>query len=52
MGGSAKVIAGCLNKRLAKRMETVIRGQLYEQDAIIQQPEAYITTVSAASCMF
>lgn len=52
MGRGAKAINGCLNRRLAKQIEILIRRELYEQDAIIQQPEAYIQTISAIPCMF
>lgn len=49
---SAKAIAVYLNKKPGKRMGMSMRGQLYEQDAIIQQLEAYIQTISSIPCCF
>ena len=44
----ARAVVVCLNKRLGKRMRISIREQLYEQDAIIQQYEAFIQTISSS----
>lgn len=44
---SVGAIAERLHDRLWKPIEMSIKGQLYEQDAIIQQPEACIQAISS-----